>query len=174
MKKPSLEAVTNVTIIVFCLVVGFVLIRTHFFPPQPPAAQVAIRKGDRVEILKRTVPSGSSRALLLALSPQCGFCSQSIPFYRRLVAERVRGRPRHLSLVGVVANAAQIPEEKQLLAAAGVELDHWAAIDFTAARLPGTPTLVLLDDSGRVDEVWVGKLDGPAEERVVERLAGSI
>ncbi len=172
MRRVKLDTVANLSIILFCAVVGAVLIRRSFFAPQritPPSGLLA---GETSEPLRRALPTGTEQALFIALSPRCGYCTESTPFYRRLLAERVR-RGVELPIVAVVAHSQDREAEQELMSAAGIRFDHWATVDFEAARVPGTPTLVLLDQSGRAAEVWVGKLDPETEEAVLARLLGS-
>ena len=43
-------------------------------------------------------------------------------------------------------------------------------IDFSAIKIPGTPTLLLVDNNGKVLNVWVGKLDDRHEKEVLKTL----
>ena len=39
-------------------------------------------------MLRQVVPAGADRALVLALSPTCHFCNDSMPFYKQLLDQR--------------------------------------------------------------------------------------
>ena len=43
-------------------------------------------------------------------------------------------------------------------------------VDFSKIKVPGTPTLLLVDDQGKVLDVWVGKLDESREKQVLASL----
>jgi hypothetical protein len=169
MGKVKLDTFTNVAIILFCGIVGAILVQRNFFQAHPPSQPAPIQAGEQSEALRLATPPGANRVLFIALSPRCGYCTESLPFYRRLVAEKVHGA-QELSIVGIVASPTDLDAEKALLAEAGIALDHWASVDFAAARVPGTPALVLMNDRGVVAGVWVGKLDSGTEDSVLHRL----
>jgi hypothetical protein len=43
-------------------------------------------------------------------------------------------------------------------------------VDFSKIKVPGTPTLLLVDNQGKVLDVWVGKLDESRQREVLARL----
>jgi hypothetical protein len=43
-------------------------------------------------------------------------------------------------------------------------------LDFAAVKVPGTPTLMLVDNEGEILDVWVGKLDASGEKKVLSTL----
>ena len=58
-----------------------------------------------------------------------------------------------------------VPGVQVVLPAGQVELD-----ELLLGGVSATPTLLLLDDSGRVEKAWVGKLDGPGQQQVQSLL----
>ena len=61
-------------------------------------------------------------------------------------------------------------EESAKFATAGAQPDSMVNLDFAAIKVPGTPTLMLVDNTGKVLNVWVGKLDASLEKEVFEVL----
>jgi hypothetical protein len=43
-------------------------------------------------------------------------------------------------------------------------------MDFSTIKVPGTPTLLLVDNNGKVLNVWVGKQDEKGEKEILEVL----
>lgn len=101
---------------------------------------------------------GAGRTLLVALSPDCSHCTDSMPFLRELVLARNLDR-RDLEVVALVADDGDLGREARALASAGVPLDRVLAADFEPLGIPGTPYFVLVDRSGRVERVWRGSVD---------------
>lgn len=168
-KKSSLDTIANIAIILVCAIAAFVLIRNQFFPPRPPGAPEEAKKGEQFAQIKDVLPAGTSKALVVAVQPGCHFCNDSMPFYKRLLDERNQKNSPVKFIAAVPAEEAKA-EETQKFAAVGAQPDHMVKIDFSSIKVPGTPTLLLVDNQGKVLDVWVGKLDSDKEKEVLEVL----
>lgn len=169
--KSTLDTIANIAIILVCAIAGFILIRNHFFNPnqaggpRPPEVEV----GDQFDALRQVVPAGADRALVVAISPTCHFCDESMPFYKRLIEERNQ-KGSNVKVVAVVSNENARAEEAQKLASAGVNPDAVAVLDFEDTKVRGTPTILLVDNQGEVHEVWIGKQQPSGEEEILKVL----
>jgi thioredoxin-related protein len=171
-KKTKLDTAANIAIIVVCAMAAVALsltIRDRMFPPRPPGAPPQVEKGERFDQLKNVVPAGSDRALVVAVSPQCHFCNDSLPFYKQLVDQRNQ-KGSGVKFVAAVPSEEAKAEESQKFTGAGVQVDNMVHVDFASIKVPGTPTLLLVDKQGKVLNVWVGKLDSGGEKEVLETL----
>jgi thioredoxin-related protein len=171
-RKTSLDTSVNIAILVVCALAIFVLIPKAYEAYQwlttpRPAARQEVKKGDRIQQLKAVVPAGTSRALVVAVSPGCHFCNESMPFYKQLLDQRNQ-KSSPVKFIAAVPFAEAKKEEAQKFASAGARPDGLVQLDFAAVKVPGTPTLLLVDNNGEVLDVWVGKLD---EDRQREVLA---
>lgn len=171
-EKSKLDTIANIAIIVVCIIAATILIRNTFFPPQPerpPGAPEEAKVGDQLPALQPVIPAGSERALVVALSPTCHFCTESMPFYKKLVDQRNQsGSP--VKVIAAVPSQAAQAEESKMLSSAGVQPDAVVTVNFRDIKVPGTPTILLVDNKGEVLDVWVGKLDEDREEEVLETL----
>lgn len=105
----------------------------------------------------------SSATLVLFVRSTCPYCTESMPFYRRLLDHASKGRMRAVAVV-----LEQRETGAAYLAAHGLTVQNVLTIDRSRpSRVKGTPTLILLDKSGRVVNSWVGKLAGQAENEVM-------
>ena len=171
-KKSTLDTIANVAIILVCAIAAFVLIRNQFFPaapPRPPGAPPQVEKGERFDQLKAVVPAGTNRALVVALSPTCHFCNESMPFYKQLIDQRNQ-KSSPVKVIAAVPNEQSKAEEAQKFAGAGAQPDSMVHIDFSSIKVPGTPTMLLVDNNGKVLDVWVGMLDEKKQKDVLEVL----
>jgi hypothetical protein len=103
--------------------------------------------------------------LVLALQRGCRYCDDSAPFYRRLWQQRSRSEPRMIAVV-----PGDKVEVAKYLEKLGVLVDGIVNVSLSDIDVSATPTLLLVDRSGRVSNVWVGKLDASRENEVMERV----
>ncbi len=179
----KLETITNVAIIVTAALLCAVLIKHLFFAkPQPlPASALPVRAdtparkppaGNQVQAGAKLPMSDvdwakNGQTLVLAVSNKCHFCSESAPFYQRLV--RDRGQTR------VVAVLPQtVDEGKAYLAGLDVAVDEVRQMPLPSLGVRGTPTLILVDGNGVVLNTWAGKLSPDREISVINSLRQSV
>lgn len=173
-KKSTLDTVANIAIILVCAIAATVLVRREFFlrPPEAPHAE----KGEQYAQLKAVVPAGSSRALVVAVQPGCHFCNDSMAFYKQILDQRNQKASQVKFVAAVPANDkpadAQklVSDEAEKFASVGAKPDSMVNLDFNAVKVPGTPTLMLVDNNGKILNVWVGKLDPGGEKEVLKVL----
>ncbi len=170
-KKSALDTIANIAIILVCAIAAFVLIRNQFFPAQQqlPGAFPQVEKGERFDQLKAVVPAGTERALVVALSPTCGFCNESMPFYKQLIDERNQ-KSSPVKVIAAVPDESVKAEEAKKFAGAGTQPDGMVHLDFSTIKVPGTPAVLHVDKTGKVLDVWVGKLDESRQKDVLETL----
>jgi thioredoxin-related protein len=168
-KKSTLDTVANIAIILVCAIAAVVLslnLRDRFFPQRPPGGP---EKGEQFAQIKEVLPAGTNKALVVAVQPSCHFCNDSMPFYKRLLDARNQKNSPVKFIAAVPADEAKA-EEAQKFAAVGAQPDGMVKLDFAAIKAPGTPTLLLVDNNGKVLDVWVGKLKSSEEKDVLEVL----
>lgn len=103
--------------------------------------------------------------LILAISPNCRFCTASASFYRDLVQSDLNHKVR------LVAVASQQTSDVQLyLRLMNINILDAIQTDFDALGVESTPTLILADDKGRVKATWAGKLESTQENEVFRAL----
>jgi thioredoxin-related protein len=170
-KKSTLDTVANIAIIVTCAVALALMVNRFFFnkPTAPAGGPPQVEVGEQFDQIRQVLPAGSQKALVVALSPTCHFCNESMPFYKRLIEERNQKGSGVKIIAAVPADAAKA-EEAQKFAAAGVQPDSLVTVDFASIKVPGTPTIMLVDNQGKVLDVWVGKQDSGGEGKIIDTL----
>lgn len=163
----GIETSTNVAIIIAAVLLAAVLVkqqlidgtRTQANGPQPGVAVGA----------KLTMPdvnwAENKGTLLLALSTTCHFCTESAPFYQRLAKED------GVRLIAVMPQDAV--EGRLYLSKMGVPVDDVRQMSLNSIDVSGTPTLLLVDEEGRVSGKWVGKLDPERESDLLKQIRAS-
>lgn len=105
--------------------------------------------------------------LILGISATCHFCQESVPFYKQLLA-KTHGR------VNVIAVMPQPQKEAEaFLKAEGLSCDQVVSAQPSASGIRGTPTLLLVDSTGKVKSAWVGKLSDSAQQEVASAVQRS-
>lgn len=149
--KKVLENVTLVATIVACIVLvilGGMQIMERLAKP------VALKAGDKVEL--SGVPIGE-RTLVAAVAQGCKYCEQSYPFYR-VLQEKADFR--------LIASRGPLGFYHER----GFNVSTVYLSDFKKLHITGTPTLFLLDSSGKVQKVWQGLLSSEKEKEVLAFL----
>ena len=112
----------------------------------------------------------SKQTLLIALNTNCSYCRESLPFYRKLVLANGLAN-ESLRVVAVFPNKAEevarYAKENDLL------FDAIADLQFSRYKISGTPTMILVNNSGEVNNFWVGKLPDIEADRLIRSLTSS-
>jgi hypothetical protein len=157
-----LDLVTNIAVIVTSVVLLGFLGNAWYQSHRAPQSRVA-----RAEALVgKTVQlpgvdfRRKGKTLLIAVSSTCHFCQESQPFYRQLANER-----------GVTANLIAVLPMPQHDAENYVHTKISPSLQVVSASLGSigvnsTPTLLLVDSQGKVEQAWIGKLDNAGQQQV--------
>ena len=111
--------------------------------------------------------TAAERTLVLSLDSECVFCTESIPFYRRVQAYD----DADVQIVVVAPFYDQ--EMKDYLAAQDLQPDQVVIVnELNALPDSGTPTLLLVDRNGFVTHAWIGLLSSDREKEVLAAVFG--
>lgn len=108
----------------------------------------------------------NGNTLVMVLQKGCRFCEESAPFYQRLHAQRSGPQPRLLAVI-----PGDRAETVRYLSDLGILADEVVNSSLADIGIGATPTLMLVDQSGRVRNTWVGKLDEKREKEVETALS---
>lgn len=103
--------------------------------------------------------------LLMVLQKGCRFCEASAPFYRRIHENRSGVEPRMLVLV-----PGEEAETSRYLSDLKIPSDGIVSASLASVNVAATPTLLLIDQTGHIKDVWVGKLDPDREKEVIQKV----
>jgi hypothetical protein len=120
--------------------------------------------GQTVAPLRGYSWSSHPETLVIAVRRGCPYCDASMPFYRQLGEQERSSRLRaHVLLV--------MPDDASygsgLLSKDDVQVQGIFGQDLHALNVLGTPTVLLLDSSGRIEREWVGQLPPSGEKDVM-------
>lgn len=156
-----IEISANVAIIVVAIIVVRNLILSRRQQPKRELDRPIV--GSKVSLPGIRWDDGTT--LVLALQKGCRYCEESAAFYRRLRDQRSGSQPRMLALI-----PGDKTEIARYLSEQGVIVDDIIDVSLSDIHVSLTPTLLLVDRSGSVRDVWVGKLDAGKETEVAQRI----
>ena len=103
--------------------------------------------------------------VLLVLNSECRFCTDSVPFYRRLAGTARRPKAR------VIAAGMQPEAElRRYLAQHDVAVDKIVELQPAMLSVRGTPTVIAADEHGLVKASWIGVLSRADENALLEMM----
>lgn len=164
--RKRIELAANLAIIIVAVLIGLVLVKNYLLSNSsaPGAGDYRVPAGTRVP-LPSVDWSGNGRTLLLVLQKGCHFCTESAPFYKELAGRAAQGKVR---LVAVLPQ--ETADAKQYLNSLQIPIDDVRQSSLDALGVRGTPTLILVDARGTVEDSWVGKLPAEREAEVLRRI----
>lgn len=166
--KP-IEHIANVLIIVVALLCLAVVAQRYFRSEQPaesqrPPAMKSPAIGSKISSLDVDW-SHNKKNVLLILQEGCRYCSESADFYKTLV-QQTKGKG--------VSVTAVLPQDREV-AKKYLDKLQLSEIDTKQSALnyldvSATPTLIVADDKGQVEKVWIGKLPSEKQNEVLAIL----
>ena len=165
--KTKLEAIANVVVILMALAVGGVVLTRYV---QSSRTLRSLETGDRLATLPGLDWSQHRRTLVLALNTGCHFCEESMPFYQKL-AQTQNPDSDNLRLVAAFPNTAEMVT--QFMQHDRLNIRSVAGVSFDKLRVNATPTLILVNSDGQVEQSWVGVLTEREETDLLKFVSGS-
>jgi thiol-disulfide isomerase/thioredoxin len=165
--QSKLEVGANIAIIVVAiLIVGLVIQRYFFANNQQPAANEPPTPAVGTKVSLPGVDFAQNpQTVLLVLQKGCHYCTDSAPFYQKLV-KGTAGKN-----IKILAVLPQNKEESEgylsELGIAGIETKQ-APLSLLEVR--GTPTVIVVNDKGEITNTWIGKLATEKELEVFREL----
>jgi hypothetical protein len=164
----TLERLTNVAIIVACVAVtGALGARFMGFGASQPTRAPAYRTGDAVPTVTGVDYRQADKTLLIVVSSSCRFCTESMPFYRKL-ADEAKARGSRVQLA--VAGTEDVQTVKTYLTKYSLGIDRVVQLEPGTIKYGGTPTLLLIDKGGKVRGLWEGRIAEAREQEVISAI----
>jgi hypothetical protein len=161
----SIEFLANIAILVVASLLATSLVKNYWINPTPTASIIPQTSASSVTNLSALQVDWkqSNQTLVLAVSSTCHFCSESAPFYKTLASNKGDTR-----IIAVLPQSVE--EGRKYLSKLGVAVDDIKQVPLNEIGVSGTPSLVLVDNSGVVKNFWFGKLSVEKEQIVLEAV----
>ena len=109
---------------------------------------------------------GTDKLILFVLTPTCPYCIQSYPFYRKVI----ESKRQDTKIVVGVDLSVPIEIERRLILREGLNIDTLITIPTIDWGISSVPTIILLDNEAKVEDVWIGLLDIDQEKEVLSAV----
>jgi hypothetical protein len=171
----KIEVSAHIGVILMTLFVGYAVIRLSFFsevlirPNSYAPARRALAAGMKIQ-----TPGfdwgENNRTLLLVLSSACEPCKEGAPFYKRIIEELRSIQDVRLVAVFPQVLTPDVVPGKKYLEDMGLAIDDVKQVMPGSVGVLGFPALVLVDNTGTVKDVWVGRIPAEKEVEVIDAL----
>jgi thioredoxin-related protein len=161
--KKTIELISNLVVIaVGIAVLSAVGVRYTAKSPVP----AMLKPGTHVPAVTGVDLSPKSQTVLLFIRKGCHYCEESLPFYQRM-ADQIRASNVSVGFVALFPEANTNEDASALLKSAGLDIPYRTGMDFARFGVAGTPTLILVDRTGSIQDSWIGKLPPEADAKVL-------
>jgi len=124
-----------------------------------------LRLGTAMPVMDGVRWPAAHQTLVLAMSVGCHWCRQSAAFYRDIVQSNSSSAVR---LIAIFPNSEE--DARAELRGLGIDIREVYRVSFGTLGIAGTPTLILLDPSGRIKSLWEGALSSKTQSEVFSKL----
>lgn len=168
----KIEIIANIAIIAIAILIGIVAYQKYFKKTDPSpqtqqqAQQPIIPVGAKLS-LGNIDWTKSKKNIVLALQDTCKYCSESAPFYQRLIP---KAEKNSIPIIAVFPDSGTIDQNKKYLDGLKVPLREIRLSKLDAVKVQGTPTLYIVNEKGEITKGWIGKLNSSGEEEVLNYL----
>lgn len=161
--------VNTATVLIFAAI-GVLCFKEGYIPLNSGASSASKRLavGRNLPAFEKHDWRSHRETLLLALRDGCHYCSESAPFYKRLTELEHSGAIKNFHILAAFPDSQEIVTA--LLESEKLDLDSVSSVNFGELGVTGTPTAVLVDQSGRVLELWVGELNDIGQQTLIDKL----
>ncbi len=103
--------------------------------------------------------------LVIVLQVGCHWCEASAGMYRDIIRSNADG---HIHIAAVLPQ--DVNESRTYLQGLGINIDEVYKAPLEHLGVNGTPTLLVLDNTGRIKSTWIGQLTPPLEANLFKDL----
>ena len=167
------DTIANVALTVMCLLVSGAVVERFLLPKlstESPGT-AALRSDEAfADLIGRLAVPNSKATAVIVVSSRCRFCTDSVEFYQRLVA--LRNESGFSGFATVFVGLLDEQDASAFVKANQLPMDDVRPTpQDLRVKVRGTPTLIVLNGSGRIVGSWAGKLAAARETNVITTIA---
>jgi peroxiredoxin len=160
--RAKIELGLNIVIAVAIVLIAGVVVKRTFFPEQvnrPTLEQQAqMLLGTRINVPGADWAQ-NKKSLVFFLKKDCIYCDAIAPAYRELISE---AQKLNVKLIAILPNSVE--EGRQYVQALGLSIDDVQMGSLSSYKMPGTPSVLMVDGEGTIRGIWIGAEPGRDRE----------
>jgi rhodanese-related sulfurtransferase/peroxiredoxin len=164
--RSKVEIAVNILIAVAVVIVAGITVKRYFVPEtgRTGNTQSQIVVGGRMNVPNVNWEE-NKKTLVFFLKKDCVYCTSAAPFYRHLIEEALR---QNIKLLGIVPDSVE--EGHAYIKSLGLPIENIQSGSLANYKIPVTPTVLLLDNTGTVRSVWIGGVPREREQEITDNL----
>jgi thioredoxin-related protein len=160
----KIDLITNIlTIIVAILLIGL-FVQRYVFPFVSGTGSISPTIGKTI-LVDNLDTSKSSKNVLIVMMKGCRYCEASMGFYKTLMQEN---QGTAIKFVAVFPPGTE--DVNGYLGKYGITGLDVKYSELSAVNVDGTPTIIVIDQNGKVTRWWMGQLSIEREKEVMDFL----
>jgi hypothetical protein len=164
----SFDRVINVAVVVAAVLLIGLFGKSYFFSPARSSPD-PVKRGTVLRTIEGVDLHKSLRTLILALSTNCRYCTQSVPFYKELLARSAKEAAGSIQVIAVFPESRS--EVDAYTKSHELSVDSIPNVKLSSLQIPFTPSVILVDSNAEVLGSWGGKLSDEEQKDVFNVLA---
>lgn len=163
--RANMELGANIVIAIAIVVVAAAVVKRYAFPPVNLGSLPRITMGERLNV-PNVDWEQNKKSLVFFLMKDCKYCESSAPFYRQLIEDASK---RNVKWLAILPNSVE--EGRKYVQSLGLPIENVQTGSLPSYKIPGTPSVLFVDNQGIVKSVWIGAVPGREREMRDELVA---
>lgn len=162
-----LTTATNIVVLLASIAIIYTCAWSYLTRSSKSQLTHGLHKGQILAPLPLYNYSTASQHLIIAINPNCAYCNENIPFYRKLTS--VQQPPDQPTQI-IASFQVPIDEANQYIKQQQFDINVIAAVDFRSMNVSATPTIILTDSTGMVMDFWIGQLSDEVKGQIIKAI----
>jgi len=163
--RANIELGANIVVAIAIVVVAVVVVKRYAFPPPNPGSLPAITKGERLSV-PNVDWNQNKKTLVFFLMKDCKYCETSTPLYRQLIEDASK---QNVQVLAILPNPVEAG--RKYVEFLQLQIENVQAGSLGSYKIPGTPSVLLVDNQGTVKSAWIGAVPGRERQMRDELVA---
>jgi peroxiredoxin len=162
--RANIELGVNIVIAIAVVVVAAVVVKRYAFQQVNPGSS-PITMGERLNV-PNVDWEQNKKSLVFFLMKDCKYCESSAPFYRQLIEDASK---RNVKWLAILPNSVE--GGRKYVQSLGLPIENVQTGSLSSYKIPGTPSVLFVNNQGIVKSVWIGAVPGREKEMRDEFVA---
>ena len=167
--KSKIELGLNIAIAIAIVAIAGVVVKRTFFAEQVKTVNIEAQAqqllGTRINVPGADWAQ-NKKSLVFFLKKDCVYCDAVAPTYRQLISEAEK---TDVKLIAILPNPVEVGRD--YVQALNLPIANVQIGTLSTYKIPGTPTVMMVDAEGVVRGIWIGAAPGQEKEMLAKLVA---